>query len=94
MGALVGKAALTRCVEILGTQDRCAQICGVRQSAISECIRNGKRVPAEWCKPLEAATERAGEKITAHQLRPDLFEAPTKPSGRPIRATRAAGATA
>jgi DNA-binding transcriptional regulator YdaS (Cro superfamily) len=83
MAALTGKGALTRCVEILGTQEIAAQICGVGQSAISECLRNGKRVPAEWCRPLEAATERAGEKISAHQLRPDLFEAPAKRIGKP-----------
>lgn len=44
------------------------------QSSVSEVL-NGvrKKIPAEWCRPIEAATNG---QITRHQLRPDLFDDP------------------
>jgi DNA-binding transcriptional regulator YdaS (Cro superfamily) len=69
-----GIEGLKRCIKILGSQAAVARECGVGQTAISECLRNGKRVPAEWVLPLERATAAAGEKVSRYQLRHDLYE--------------------
>jgi len=47
-----------------------ARAVGVSPQAVSEILRRGKRVPAEWCLPIETATSGA---ITRHDLRPDLY---------------------
>lgn len=65
-----GIDALKRAVEVLGTQTAVSRVVGVTAQAVSDMVRNGQRVPAEWCLPIEAAT--AGQ-ITRHQLRPDLY---------------------
>lgn len=52
------------------TQGAMAKVVGVTPQAVSEILRQGKKVPAEWCLPIERATEG---KITRHQLRPDLY---------------------
>jgi DNA-binding transcriptional regulator YdaS (Cro superfamily) len=91
MKTRVGLEALAECVRVLGSQKRAGEVCGVGQTAISECLRNAKRVPAEWCRPLEEATAQAGERITAHQLRPDLF---AKPESRKARKRAASTAEA
>lgn len=67
---MTGFEALRRAVEILRSQAKAAEAVGVRQQTVSELLRIGKKVPAEWCIPLEKATE--GE-ITRHMLRPDLY---------------------
>ena len=76
MDQRVGQEALAKAIRVLGGQPAVAKVVGVRQQTISACLRNGKRVPAEWCIPLERATEAAGEKISRHELRPDLYPEP------------------
>lgn len=62
----------------LGSQVACARAVGVSPQAVSEILRRGKRVPAEWCLKLEAATQGA---VSAHDLRPDLYPvAATEPA--------------
>ncbi len=55
------------------TQVALARVVGVTPQAVSDVLKRGKRVPAEWCLRLEQAT---GGAITAHALRPDLYPAP------------------
>jgi len=55
----------------LKSQVACAKVVGVSPQAVSEILRRGKRVPAEWCLKLEAATG-----IAAHDFRADLYPAP------------------
>lgn len=43
-------------------------VCGVSRAA----VRKWKRVPAEYCRAIEKATEGA---LTRYQLRPDVFGA-------------------
>jgi DNA-binding transcriptional regulator YdaS (Cro superfamily) len=57
----------------LKSQTATARVVGVSPQAVSEILRRGKRVPAEWCLKLEAATHGA---VSAHDLRPDLYPAP------------------
>jgi DNA-binding transcriptional regulator YdaS (Cro superfamily) len=91
---ITGIDALRRAVEILRTQTAAALVCNVTPQAVSEIIRKGKRVPAEWCLPLERATELAGEKISAHQLRPDLYPAETPADARKRRPANQTGVAA
>ena len=56
----------------IGTQVAAARVVGVTPQAVSEILRKGKKVPAEWCLAIEEAT---GGKVTRHDLRPDLYPA-------------------
>ena len=47
-----------------------ARAVGVSPQAVSEILRRGQRVPAEWCLAIETATAGA---VTRHDLRPDLY---------------------
>jgi DNA-binding transcriptional regulator YdaS (Cro superfamily) len=54
----------------LKSQVATARVVGVSPQAVSELLRRGRRVPAEWCLALEQAT---GGAVTRHDLRPDLY---------------------
>lgn len=73
-----GKAALRQAIKVLGSQKAAAGVVGCVQSAVSECLRNGKAVPAGWCIPLERATEEAGEKVSRHDLNPEIYPVETE----------------
>ena len=64
--------ALRAAKDILGSERAVASVVGVKQPSVNYILNAGKKVPAEWCIPLEQAT---GGKITRHQLRPDLYPA-------------------
>lgn len=66
-------AALKRAIEVLGSQSGAAVAIGIKQQTVSGIVRNGDRVPAEWCIPLDIATAKAGERVPCHQLRSDLW---------------------
>jgi len=69
----IGVAALRQAIRHhLKSQVAVARAVGVSPQAVSEVLRRGKRVPAEWCLALETATSGA---ITRHDLRPDLYPA-------------------
>lgn len=68
--ATSGIIALKRAKALLGSEAAVAEVVGVKQPSVNYMLRTGRRVPAEWCIPLERAT---GGKITRHQLRPDLY---------------------
>lgn len=53
-----------------GSQVALARALGLTPQAVSDVLRRGKRVPAEWCLKLERAT---GGALAAHDLRPDLY---------------------
>lgn len=69
---------LDRAIEVLGTQQALAEALGISSPSISEWKRRGQ-VPATRCRAIEAAT---GGKVSAHDLRPDLFR---PPAAGPIR---------
>lgn len=64
---------LARCVKIVGSQAAVGAIVGVIQQTVSAVITNNRPVPAEWVLPLETATRIAGQLVSRHQLRPDLY---------------------
>lgn len=76
---ITGIEALRRAKEILGSEGAIAAVCGVKQPSVNYILNGGKKVPAEWCIPLERAiaalAKRDGtnESITRYQLRPDLY---------------------
>ena len=63
-------AALAKAVRLLGSQMKTGKAIGVSGQAVSEVMRRGRRVPAEWCLKIEKAT---GGAVTANALRPDLY---------------------
>lgn len=71
-----GIGALKKAIAQLGSQVAVAQAVGVTPQAVSEIVRRGKRVPAEWCRGIEQAT---GGVVGAHDLRPDLYPAKEAP---------------
>jgi DNA-binding transcriptional regulator YdaS (Cro superfamily) len=60
------------------TQCALAAAVGVTPQAVSDVLRRGKRVPAEWCVKLEQAT---GGAVRACDLRADLYSAPRQDKG-------------
>ena len=62
--------ALVAAINYAGSQDKLAASIGVWGSQISYWLHSKKGTPAEFCAPIERVTEG---KITARQLRPDIF---------------------
>lgn len=65
--------ALQEAAKAVGGQSALARAIGTSQGYISDIIRQGKEVPAEWCPKIEQATAAKGSPVTRHQLRPDLW---------------------
>ena len=65
-----GIGALKTAITQLGSQVAVAKVAGVSPQAVSEIVRRGRRVPAEWCRAIEQAT---GGAVSVHDLRPDLY---------------------
>lgn len=65
-----GIEALRVAKELIGSEAALAEVVGVKQPSVNYMLNNGKKVPAEWCIPIEEATD--GE-VTRHQLRPDIY---------------------
>ena len=70
--------ALRTAVEHFGTQKALADRLGKSQAHISKWLNRDKKVPAEVCADIEAAT---GGAVTCQQLRPDVFRKPKKRRG-------------
>lgn len=73
MSERLGIAALERAKTILGSQQALADVVGVKQPSVHYMLREGKKVPAEWCQPIEEATREKGDPVYRHELRPDLY---------------------
>ena len=69
--------ALDKAIEAVGGVTKLAQAVGVAQSAVSNWKVRG--IPAEKCKAIEEAT---GGVVKRHQLRPDIFDAPSISNGQ------------
>jgi DNA-binding transcriptional regulator YdaS (Cro superfamily) len=64
-----GIGALRQAIrEHFRTQVALAHAVGVTPRAVSDVLKRGKRVPAEWCLKLEQATG-----TPARAFRPDLY---------------------
>lgn len=85
MSTQSSQVALWRCIEILGSQTTVAAVVDRSPQAVSEIVRRQARVPAEWCRPLETATAVKGQRVSASELRPDLF-GPAPPDAAPAPA--------
>lgn len=71
---------IQKAVEVLGSQAAMAKAVGVSQPFVNDMLHSRKRVPAELCQKMEAATNGA---VTRYELRPDVFgEAPVKRKGK------------
>lgn len=59
--------------ELFDTQTDFARAIDKPQSSVNEVLTGKrKRVPADWCRPIEEATRG---RVTRSQLRPDLWPA-------------------
>ena len=74
-GRQAGMAALAKAVRLLSSQMKTGKAIGVSGQAVSEVMRRGRRVPAEWCLKIQQATAGA---VTANALRPDLYPKETQ----------------
>lgn len=67
------KRKLAQAIRILGGQTKAAKLLKVTQPAVHYWLNESERgLPAEYCATVERATNG---KVTAAQLRPDLFGA-------------------
>lgn len=64
--------AVTRAIDLVGLAEL-ARRCGVTYQAVRKWEKG--RIPAERCRSVAEAT---GLEVTEHDLRPDLFDHPTK----------------
>ncbi|WP_273761564.1 transcriptional regulator [Aeromonas hydrophila] len=56
-------------IDIVGTQKKLAEACGVSQAAVQKWLHGKSKVAPENVLPLVKATNGA---VRAHQIRPDL----------------------
>lgn len=61
---------LEKAIELAGGQSELARIINVSQPRIWNWLHRDKKVPAEYVNAIVNAT---GERVTRHQLRPDIF---------------------
>jgi DNA-binding transcriptional regulator YdaS (Cro superfamily) len=62
--------SLQAAVARAGSQSALARICGISQTAVWKWLQSSKRLPAEYCLAVEAATG-----VSKHLLRPDIYPA-------------------
>ncbi|GKX54072.1 antirepressor [Leminorella grimontii] len=70
--------AIGLAIEIVGSQQKLAKACGVKQPSVWAWLHGKKKVSAENAKRIEIATNGG---VPAYQIRPDLgdiFPHPTK----------------
>lgn len=71
--------ALEAAVNRAGSQASLARICGVSQPAVWKWLQSSKRLPAEHCLAVEAATG-----VSKHLLRPDIYPADLSSISLPV----------
>ncbi|MFJ5338078.1 transcriptional regulator [Pectobacterium sp. CHL-2024] len=62
-------SAISEAIELIGSQQKLAIACGVKQPTVWAWLHGKKKVSAENAKRIEIATNDA---IPAYQVRPDL----------------------
>jgi DNA-binding transcriptional regulator YdaS (Cro superfamily) len=80
-------AALRRAVSLIGSQAKLARVVKRAQPSVWFILTHKSRCPADWCLAIEHATQG---RVTAHELRPDLY--PKKGKYIPPRPERIAPA--
>jgi DNA-binding transcriptional regulator YdaS (Cro superfamily) len=63
---------IARAVRILGGQSAASRRLECSQPTVWDWVRKGK-ITAEYVIPMEKATTEAGEPVSRHELRPDLY---------------------
>lgn len=63
---------IARAIEVAGSASAVARWLDVTPQAVHQVAKGDRPVPATWCQKIERET--AG-KVTARQLRPDVFPA-------------------
>lgn len=63
--------AINAAIEIVGSQQKLAEACGVKQPSVWAWLHGKKKVSAENAKRIEMATDGT---VPAYQIRPDLSD--------------------
>ncbi|MBV8045117.1 helix-turn-helix domain-containing protein [Pluralibacter sp.] len=63
--------AINLAIEFVGSQQKLADACGVKQPSVWAWLHGKKKVSAENAKRIELAT---GGHVPAYQIRPDLSD--------------------
>jgi DNA-binding transcriptional regulator YdaS (Cro superfamily) len=71
--------SLQAAVARAGSQSALARVCGVSQTAVWKWLQSTKRLPAEYCLTVEAATG-----VSKHLLRPDIYPADLSSISLPV----------
>jgi DNA-binding transcriptional regulator YdaS (Cro superfamily) len=67
------KVALRRAADVLGGQAAMASVLGFStRQGVWPWFNTDRRVPAEYCPSIEAATRERGQPVTCEELRPDV----------------------
>ncbi|WP_348656618.1 YdaS family helix-turn-helix protein [uncultured Sphingobium sp.] len=74
----MAQSALHRAVEAMSSQSALARAIGTSQQRLWNWLDKGKPIPAEFVLKTEKATG-----IPRHELRPDIYPAPTASSEMP-----------
>jgi DNA-binding transcriptional regulator YdaS (Cro superfamily) len=84
----MAKDSLKMAIEIVGGQSELGRAIGVTQQRISKWLLSAREPvpPAEFVRAIVAAVDARGKRISAHELRPDIypdgFEFPSETSGQ------------
>ena len=64
--------AVSKAIQVFGSQAAMASAIQVRQPTISEWLRGERQVPAERCPLIERETRARGNVVRCEDLRPDI----------------------
>lgn len=72
--------ALEKAVSVIGGQTETAAVCGepVKQGHVWNWLNRDGGLPAKHAMKVQRATIKKGDAVYAHELCPDVFEAPAK----------------
>lgn len=72
---------IQKAIVIAGSQQKLAELCGVKQSSVWRWLHGGRVDPAN----VMAVVRATSGQVQAHQLRPDLPEIFPQPEATPTR---------
>jgi DNA-binding transcriptional regulator YdaS (Cro superfamily) len=64
---------LMKAIKVLGNQSNLAKAIGTNQQNVSWWVNKSGVIPAEFVLIIEQVTKRAGNEVSRHELRTDLY---------------------
>lgn len=87
MARAMSSELLRSAIAQVGSMSALATKLGITKAAVHQWTLKGRRVPAQHCVAIEAATDGV---VTRYDLRPDVFGAPPPASAAPDAADQKA----